>query len=217
MEKVSVSLNFSDSGYIGQPYWPELATLININKDVHPKLGDSKKQAAITAALEKRGLTWDDYNVIKEKAARPFYTVDETRNGEIVIPQRVIQSFVNNCSMNAPKAIPKISSKGLTFIGLKVEEGFLRTKCTELSALKFERFVKMEESNQRAFSSSLYITNFNATGVFILDEEIIPSKDLQKIFEWGGKYIGLGSARPQGYGRFKVIGWDLVSSLKEAA
>lgn len=207
MRHVALSLTFNGSGYIGQPYWPELNTLINISKDVHPKLGDAKKQAAILAACEKRGLTLDDYDDLQKKAARPFYTVDGTRKGEIIIPERVIQSFINHASMTAPKAIPRVSSKGLTFIGVKVENGYLATGKTENDAKKFERFVKLEESNQRTFSSSLFIDDFTADGELHVDEEIIKADDLKKLFEYGGKFVGIGGARPQGYGRFKVTRW----------
>jgi len=211
MVKVKVGLYFGELGYIGMPFWPEKNTVINISKDVHPKLGEAKKQAALNAACEKRGITPSDYIRMLELSERPFYTLDGTRKGEIIIPQRVIQSFLNHSSMAAPKAIPRIQEKGLTFIGIKIEEGFLRTGKTEADARRFERFVKLEESNQRTFSSSLYIYDFKASGVFVIDEEIIREDELRKLIEYGGKWFGVGSARPQGYGRFKVVDWDLMS------
>jgi len=209
--KIAVSLSFADPGYIGKPYWPQRNTLINISKDVHPKLSEAKKQAALNAACEKRGITMDDYTTLVEMAARPFYTSDETRAGEIVIPQRIFQSFLNNASQEAPKAIPRIPSKGLTFIGVKVSDGnggkFFRTGMYEKDAKLFERFVKMEESNQRTFSSDSYIADFEASGVIDLDEEVIKSDELRKLVEYAGRWTGLGSARPQGFGRFTVSEW----------
>lgn len=209
--KIKVKLKFSgdDTGYIGQPFWPELSKLIDINKDVHPKLGEAKKAQALQASCEKRGITIEEYARLKEKAKHPFYTINDSYKGEIVIPQRVVQSFINHASMKAPKAVPSIKEKGLTFIGVKLVKGYLTTGKTVTDSKLFERFVKLEESNQRTFSSSAYIYNFNAEGTIILDEDIIKSQELQKLFEWGGKWIGLGGARPQGFGRFSVIEWEV--------
>jgi hypothetical protein len=217
MIHINVKLHFCESGYIGLPYWPERNTLINIMKEVHPKLAETKKQAAIAAACEKRGISLDELKKLEALAARPFYTDDGTRTGEIVIPQRVFQSFLNNTSQECPKAVPRISAKGLTFIGVRLLHGFLRTGKTEADALRFERFVKMEESNQRTFSSSLYVTDFIAKGVIQLDEEVIKSADLRKLIEYGGRWYGIGSARPQGFGRFAVTAWDEAATLAATA
>lgn len=208
MVNVEVGLRFEKPGYIGLPYWPERNQIINITKEVNPKLGEAKKQAALLAALEKRGLTMADYEVVVHKAARPFYT-----NGseEIVIPERVFQSFINHASMTAPKAIPRIMSKGLTFIGVRIVDGYLHTGKTAPDGT-FDRFVKLEESNQRSFSSSPYIADFTAEGRLQVDEEIIKAADLRKLVEWAGRWNGIGSARPQGYGRFSVMWWDSEKS-----
>jgi hypothetical protein len=85
MKTVDISLHFADPGYIGLPYWPAKNTVINILKEVHPKLGDSKKAAAVRASCEKHGVTEDEYQKMLLDAERPFYT----RNGagsEIIIP-----------------------------------------------------------------------------------------------------------------------------------
>lgn len=209
MRKINVALGFRDSGYIAKPYWPERNTLINITKDVHPKLGDAKKQQAIAAACEKRGITVEEYQRILDKAEWPFYTKNG-RAGEIVIPERIFQSFLNHASMTAPRAIPRIPQKGLTFIGVKISGGSFSTGKTEADAQKFERFVKLEESNQRTFSSDKYIIDFQAQGILELDEEVINATDLKKLVEYGGRWIGIGGARPQGYGRFVVERWEIL-------
>jgi hypothetical protein len=141
----------------------------------------------------------------------PFYTEGDADDGsgEIIIPQRVLQSFLNNASQTVPKAIPGIAAKGLTFIGVKVDGGFLRTGKTIADAQTFGRFVKMEESNQRSWSVSKYIIDFTATGSLLVDETIIKVDDLRKLLEYAGRYIGIGSARPQGYGRFNVLVWQV--------
>jgi hypothetical protein len=212
--KIAIKLTFGELGYIGKPFWPERNTLINISKDVHPKLAGAKREAAIAAACEKRGLSPENYREIQERAARPFYTANEARDGEIVIPARVFQSFLNNASQEAPKVIPKIASKGLTFVGVKVSNGnggaWLRTGKKESDAKMFSRFTKLEESNQRSWQEDAYIYDFDAEGVIDLDESVIKSGDLRKLVEYGGRWYGIGSARPQGYGRFTVTRWEEI-------
>jgi hypothetical protein len=205
MKTIGISLHFTDPGYIGMPYWPAKNTVINIAKEVHPKLGDSKKAAAVRASCEKHGISEADYRQMLIDAERPFYT----RNGEgseIVIPERIFQSFLNHSSMEAPKAVPRISAKGLTFIGVRVRGGYLATGKKAPDGT-FDRFVKNQESNQRQWASSPYIHDFAAIGVLQVDPEVIEPEKLKKLIEWGGKWIGIGSARPQGYGRFQVMRW----------
>ena len=120
--RVKVAFGFTQSGYT----WPERNELINLSKDVNPRLGEAKKQAALNAALKKRGISAAEYERIKQRAARPFYTVTDADDGtgEIVIPDRVFHSFLNHASQVVPKVIPRIEEKGLTFIGVKTTEGF---------------------------------------------------------------------------------------------
>jgi hypothetical protein len=212
MNRVTIALQFASPGYIGQPYWPARNTLININKEVHPKLSDAKKQSAILASCEKRGISPDEYQNLIYQAGRPFYT---NGNGQIVIPERVFQSFINNASMAAPKAVPRVMSKGLTFIGIKIADGHLRTGKKQQDG-SFNRFVKLEESNQRSWSESPFIENFAAEGILLVDPEVIKPDDLRKLLEWGGKWIGIGSARPQGFGRFQIGRWEEAVHAKVA-
>jgi len=147
-----------------------------------------------------------------KRSQRPFYTIDDSDDGEgeIIIPERVLRSFINNASQEAPKVVPRIANKGLTFIGVRVVDGFLRTGKAKADAKSFDRFVKNAESNQRMFCSQKYIENFLAEGTLKLDTTIIKSDDLRKLMEYGGKYYGIGSARPQGYGRFMIAYWDMI-------
>jgi hypothetical protein len=186
--------------------------MIDISHDVHPKLGDAKKQAATIAACDKRHITALEYADIADRSTWPFYTANDRRDGEIVIPQRVFQSFLNNSSQECPKAIPKIGAKGLTFVGVKVSDGnggkFFRTGKTVKDSLLFSRLVKLEQSNQRSRQEDPYIADFTATGWLDLDEEVITCDKLRELVEYGGRWYGIGSSRPQGYGRFKVTRRD---------
>src|ERR1035437_6615191 len=159
--KINLALQFNERGYVGKPFWPEISTLISISHDVHPKLGDAKKAAAVLAACEKRNITPAGYADIRERSTRPFYTANDQRDGEIVIPARVFQSFLNNTCQSAPKALEAYKSKGLTFVGVKPGDGnggrFLRTGMTVKDALIFSRLVKLETSNQRSRQDDAYI------------------------------------------------------------
>jgi hypothetical protein len=212
MTKVQIALKFGSLGYAAKPYWASLNTLINISKLVHPKLGDAKKAAALLAACEKNGITPEQYKALVEDAARPFHTMDNSRAGEIIIPVRIFHSFLNHASMQAPKAIPRIQEKGLTFIAVSLVQDFLRTGQTEDNAKLFARFVKNQESNQRMWAEDKYIADFTAKGVLEVDEEIISAEDLRKLAAWGGKMVGIGACRPQGYGRFQVSDWTVPKS-----
>ena len=210
MVKVNAAFHFNGSGYIGKPYWPELDAVIKIEREIHPKLGPAKKEAALLAACEKFSITRQRYDELKELSKRPFYTIDGTRGGEIVIPQRVFQSFLNHASMEAPKSVPKIQEKGLTFIGVRIDGGFLKTGKTEKDAKSFDRFVKNDDSNQRQWNSDLYIDDFTARGVLQVDENVIKCDALLKLTEYGAQWFGIGSARQQGFGRFSVITWEKI-------
>jgi len=200
--------------YIAQPYWPERNLLINVAKQLHPKWNDTKKEQGINAALEKLGKTREEYNRALVRAERAFYTVNDKNpdqgDGEIIIPARQFLSFVNHASMKAPKAIPKIPEKGLTFRGIRFAgvEGFTTGK-TKADAEIFSRFVKLEESNQRTLSESPYISDFTARATLRVSEAVISASNLRKLIEWGGSMLGIGAARPQGFGGFTVTNWDV--------
>ena len=212
--KIKVEFEFNELGYVGKPFWPEITTLIDISHDVHPKLGEAKKAEALMAACSKRGITPEEYAAIVERSKRPFYTADGLAGGEIVIPARVIQSFLNNTCQSAPKALEAYKSKGLTFVGVKPSDGnggrFFRTGKTAADALQFARLVKLEESNQRSMQTDAYLPDFTASGVIELDEEVITEEKLHRLIAYGGKWYGIGSCRPQGYGRFQVTRWDVL-------
>lgn len=211
--KVKVGLQFGDLGYIAKPMTEERNMLINIGKNMHPKWKNEKRQQALQAELDKRGLTMADYERIQMRAARKFYTNTDADDGsgEIVIPRRHLMGMLVQTLKVAPKnAIPKVD-QGLLHVGFHmVGEDYLRTGKTAKDAKKFSRFVKMEESNQRAWEEDHFIYDFTATGTLLLDDSCFRSEDVEKILEWGGKYVGLGSSRNQGYGRFIVAYWDVL-------
>ena len=68
--------------------------------------------------------------------------------------------------------------------------------------------MKLEESNQRSWQTNPYIVDFQATGEMFCDTTMLKTDDLRRMIDWGGKVVGIGAARSQGYGRFEVIEWN---------
>lgn len=216
MSKVTITLDFTGSqGYIAQPFWPALNELIDIHKvsGYNRAKSETNRQKALNAELEKRNLTVADYEKIKVSSQQAFHLAPNT--GEIIIPPRNFYSFINNACQEAPKGVPRIGQKGLTFVALHIDPPGIHTGKQKPDGW-FERFVKMEESNQRSWSRSPYIKDFEAKFTMLVDETIISVKDLKALVSWAGKYIGIGAARPQGYGRFTVTEWDAVELSKAA-
>jgi hypothetical protein len=212
---VRIALTFGEEGqgYIGLPYWPELATLINIGKEIHPKLKGAKREQALQAELDKRGLTKADYDRLVLRSQRKFYTADDNDlgAGEIVIPRHVLTGMMVQTVKRAPKnAVPQINT-GLLHVAFQLKDGWLTTGKTKNDAKIFSRFVKNEQSNQRRYEQTPYIYDFVATGTALIDESLVSADDLFRVFEFGGRYVGVGSARDQGYGRFLVNAWDNLS------
>jgi hypothetical protein len=213
MTKVKVGLQFGKLGYIAKPFWEELSTLIDIGKQVHPRLKGEKRERAIQAELEKRNLTAADYERILQRSKRPFYTDsdDDDGSGEIVIPRHHFTGMLGQTIAIAPKnALDKID-KGLLHIGFQIDDGdFFRTGKTLADKKVRSALIKMEESNQRSREEHYYISDFLATATLSLDTTCFKPEQLEKYFEWAGRYVGIGSSRQQGYGRFTVSFWDLI-------
>jgi hypothetical protein len=110
----------------------------------------------------------------------------------------------------APKnAVPQVNT-GLIHVGFQLKDAWLFTDKTKADAKKFSRFIKNQESNQRRYDESPYIFDFTATGTAIIEESLVSVEDIQKIVEFGGRYVGVGSSRDQGFGRFLVSAWDRI-------
>lgn len=207
---VRVSLTFGELGYAGLPYWPELATLIDIGKEIHPKLKGAKRAQAMEAELNKRGLTQADYDRLVLRSQRKFYYDNDSDDGSgnIIIPRHVLSAMMVQTVKRAPKnAVPQVST-GLIHVAFQLKDSWLATGKTKADAKLFQRFVKNQESNQRRWDETPYISNFSATGTALIEESLVSADDLLRIFEFGGRHVGVGSCREQGYGRFLVNAWD---------
>lgn len=209
-QRVRIGLQFIKKGYIAQPFWTELKTIISIQKTsgFNRLKAEQKRRQALTAELEKREMTMEQYDAIVARSKRPFYRVDDSETGEILIPGDNFQAYLANIAHRAPRAVAKMDPQSCR-VAVEVEDPGLLTGKKEPDGI-YTRFVKNEESNERMLAESPYIKDFIARGTIIVNTEMIAVDDLRRMIEYGGRWIGIGAARPMGYGRFLVSSWDVV-------
>jgi hypothetical protein len=162
------------------------------------------------AELNKRGPTQADYVRLVLRSQRKFYYDNDSDDGSgnIIIPRQVLSAMMVQTVKRAPKnAVPQVST-GLIHVAFQLKDCWLATGKTKVDAKLYQRFVKNQESNQRRWDETPYISNFSATGTALIEESLVSADDLLRIFEFGGRHVGVGSCREQGYGRFLVTAWD---------
>jgi len=200
--------------YIAEPYWPERAQVIDIDKEsgVSRARSESARVKALDAHLKKIGMTADQFDKLKLRAARPFHTVSDLGHpvkghapGEIVIPpDRILSCFVNACDQ-APSALRICKPEQLRSI-ISAETIFTGKQCADGT---WSRAVVPKKdgkpiSNQRGTRSSEYIENFAAELVVEFSEHQVPRKRLIDFIDWSGREIGIGASRKMNNGRFSV-------------
>jgi hypothetical protein len=198
--KVSVHLE----SYIANPYWPERERLINITKEsgVSRARTAETRRKALDGYLSAAGLTRADYEELERAASRPFH-VDE---GMIVVPDlHVMSMIVACCDEIGSRGRPCTPDLARTLI----RPSSWRTGKSEPDGI-WERFAVVSSgtgaklSNQRALRTDSYIKDADACGVIEVDESMIRPDVLLKALSWAGTYVGIGSARKMGWGRFTL-------------
>lgn len=214
-QRINIGLTFIKKGYIAQPFWPELKTAISIQKTsgFNRAKAEAKRRQALTAELEKRNMTMADYDTLIARTKRPFYRLGqpEREDGEIVIPGDNFLSFIANIAHRAPRAVAKIDPASCR-VAVEIDEPLRTGKFKEDGI--YIRFVRNEESNEPMLAESPYIKDFQATAMITVNTEMIAVDDLLRMIEHGARWIGLGAARPMGYGRFKVSKWELLGEIE---
>jgi len=205
--RIKVALHFNGRGYIADPFWPEMSQLIQIEKKsgFNRLKNEDKRRKSLMAYLEKIGMTEADYAALKAQVARRFHT---DGNGRIVIPEDKFLAFLRSTVHEAPSSVRAIDKDQINN-SIMLVGGFLWTEKTEANGI-FSRFVKGQDSNERRRQEDAYISDFTARGEMEVDESSVNPEALRKMLEWGGKYKGIGAARPMGYGRFAVVEFAVV-------
>jgi hypothetical protein len=203
---IEASMTFSfQKGYIAEPFWPERAKLIDIQKGsgVNRARSDANRRKALEEYLGREGMTLRDYENLEKLASRPFYV---NGSDEIIIPESQILSFlVATCDEARSAARPcdpgQVRSR---FIASDFPTG--KTKADGI----WERFATVSSgtgaklSNQRGLRKSSYIKEFETSGTLVFDEAFVDPSTLHNALVWGGGFVGIGAARKMGWGRFKV-------------
>lgn len=210
METYSISLSF-DRGYIADPYWPELAKLIDVQKNsgMNRAKSTANRRKALEEYLNGAGMTLADYERLEALSKRPFYVDDD---GMIVVPENHVMSFlVATCSearaANRPCQPEQVRSR---FIATPWKTGKAQADGV------WERFATVSAgtgqklSNQRGLRASKFIEKFTATGTIKFDADFVDPKTLEKAIGWGGQFVGIGASRKMGWGRFTLESFSLV-------
>jgi hypothetical protein len=198
--KVSVQIG----NYIAAPYWPELEKLINIKKEsgMSRARTTETRRKALDSYLAAVGLSRADYEELERLAARPFHM----EAGRIVVPElHVMSMIVATCDRIGSRGRPCAPDVARTVISASS----WHTDRTEADGV-WERFAVVSSgtgaklSNQRALRSDAYIANAGADGSIQIDTSVVRPEILWKALEWAGTYVGVGSARKMGWGRFTL-------------
>jgi len=198
--KVSVHIG----NYIAAPYWPELEKLINIKKEsgVSRARTQETRRKALDSYLASAGMSRADYGELERLAARPFHM----EAGRIVVPElHVMSMIVATCDRIGSRGRPCAPDIARTVISVS-------SWCTDKTEADgvWERFAVVSSgtgaklSNQRALRSDAYIEDADADGNVRIDTSVVRPEILWKALEWAGTYVGIGSARKMGWGRFTI-------------
>jgi len=203
MKTIAVNATFIGKGYIANPYWTEMAKLIDIQKSsgLNRAKSDAARRKSLEEYLRNNNMKLDEYEDLIKLANRPFH---KSEDGEIVIPADRVLSFLVNCCLEvraAGRPCPPDQMRSL------VEATDWTTGKREPDGI-WERFALVKSgtgaklSNQRGLRRSPYITGFTATGQLTVDDQYVKPEVLSNLVKWGGMQIGIGASRKMGYGRF---------------
>jgi len=192
-----------ERGYIADPYWPQRAQLIDIQKQsgMNRAKSDANRAKALEEFLRRNAMSLEDYKRIEAEASRAFYT---NPAGEIIIPELHVYGMLvaSNDEARAatrccdPEQVRSRFEVTPWSTGRTVEDG------------AWERFAQVSAgtgqklSNQRGFRRSLFISNFIAHGTIKFAPEYVKPDALRTLLEFGGQNVGIGASRKMGWGRF---------------
>jgi len=212
-----IKITIRMQNYIAHPFWPARNRVIEIEKKsgVNRQKSEEKRQAALKAECERQSCMLADYEAWRIEAAEQFYRVGTNpgglnRGGKIMIPRHQIAGGMVQVIGGAPKALrgpfDRDNFRALVAIG-----DFITDLVDRDGA--FERFVKLEGSNQRSWQANDFIGEyldcgapFNAVGSIACEpkqEETVRSL-LTAVLE----NVGIGAARKMGFGRGKIQSWN---------
>jgi len=201
--------------YIAHPFWPEQSQRIDIEKKsgMNRCKSDSTRDKALKAYLETLDLTLEDFHILKAKASRQWYRRDpDDPTSEIVIPRHHLSSCIVQTLNSAPSAIRGSYKSESVRHNIRMSD--FRTGKVKCDEPLFDRYVKLEGSNQRSRQINEVIRNFKAQGTLHVEMNLQKSENhlklLENLFGFALKEVGIGASRKMGYGHGKVVGLKLV-------
>lgn len=193
--------------YIAHPFWDARNRVIEIEKKsgVNRLKNEDKRIAALKAECQKQGISYEDYQRLKVEADEQWYRLPD---GRIYIPRHQIAGALVQTIGESPKNLRGPYNKD-NFRALVQISDFV-TNLTQPSGV-FERFVKLEGSNQRSFQKNEYIgvylekgQPFEACGTIVV-EDPKQAKTVENLLVAAVERVGIGAARKMGFGRGKVL------------
>lgn len=205
MNVLDLTLHFHAPGYCGNPYWPEMAKLIDIQKQsgMNRARSEANRRRALEQHLKASGMSFDEYTELERAARRSFHT---NSDGFIILPEtRILACMVNACLV-APAAMRPCNAESLRSLikatdfvtDRKEADGVYRRFATVTSG------TGAKLSNQRGLREDEYISNFDARGSVSHDPSHVKPDTLIAFLRYAGREVGIGASRKMGFGRFDV-------------
>lgn len=206
--------------YIGHPYWPEMAQLVDITKEsgMSRARSSANRRKALEEHLKTIGMTLAAYEDLERLANRPFHT---DAKGNIVIPKPNVEAMVvATCDTIRASGRPCQPEQVRTI--LRLSEWTTTTPAAQ--AKMWERFAVVSSgtgaklSNQRGLRRNAYVgagpptgeptEKVVASGTVDLTPEMVKPDVLRRALEYAGEWVGIGASRRMGWGRFELLSWE---------
>ncbi|QDU81572.1 hypothetical protein Pla110_33140 [Polystyrenella longa] len=205
--RTPINVTIKLESYIAKPFWPETSDVIDIEKKsgLNRCRTESTRETALKSYLKKEHMTLEDYQELKIKAKREWHRLDNDNNeSPIVIPRHHLAGCLVETVSTTPAAVRGKFKTNSFRHHVRITD-FLTEK-TKADGV-FDRYVKLETSNQRNRQRDSFIENVVATGTIqILDQ--VNEESLKHLFAHALSETGIGSSRKMGYGRGEILSWN---------
>lgn len=220
MERVELTVEFEMETYIAHPYWPETNDVIDIQKKsgMNRVKSDEKREKALKGYLDSIGLTLTDYERLIERSKRQWYRADnDDQKSLIVIPRHHVSACLVETSKTAPASVRGKYKPDSLRHHIQISN-FDTDRSTKDGV--FQRYVKLETSNQRSLQCNELIginpmtgegKPFVAKGRFFVEPDTMKPQQLEALKRFVSHALqetGIGASRKMGCGRGKLVSME---------
>lgn len=215
------SLKIKVLSFVGDPYWPQRAQVINITKEsgMARARSTANRRKALEAYLSENNLTLADFERLEQEAEYPFHLNDD---GFVVFPKHMVDGMLTAaCTM--ARAAQRPCPPEQVRVLLRSSPWISDRRPEE--ALDWQRYVVVSSgtgaklSNQRALRTNKYLGDqppgdlpttapVLATGRLELDQSMVKPEVVQRLLDWAGQRVGIGASRKMGWGRFQLLEFE---------